>query len=642
MSKLKLLTIELIIALSLGIFASYMYMTETLFFENMNKKFTDMFFHLRGEIEPSKDIVIVDIDEKSLSQLGQWPWSRDKVATILTNLTKAEVGIIGLDIVFAEADRSSPKKVLSKFGFVHKDAEDYDAILADVLANTPTIMGYIFDFEESMKKGDTPNIATIIVEKNSQNRDFLPKAKGVISNISILQSSSYSSGFFNTVPDSDGIVRSVPLLVSYDDTVFPSLSLEILRLVYGASKIVINYSDIGITHISLDELVIPTDRFGRLSVNYRGKSRLYKYISAVDIYDNSFHKEDISGKIVLLGTSAAGLLDLRATPFESVYAGVEIHATAIDNALNQEFISHPSWIEAVDVLVIIVMLLAIVLFFALFGAIRTAIFSMLSMGLLFYMSYFLFVKEGIMLNLFYPLVSVTLLYLILTSLHYIFESKQKELIKDKFSKKVSKAVAESLIKQGNSDVFEAKQREVSIFFSDIRGFTSISEKLNDPKKLIEFLNIYMTPMTEIITESNGTVDKFIGEAIMAYWNAPNDVENHADVAVQSAVKQIKELKKVNKKLESLGFPSIDIGIGINTGDVVVGEMGSSGRSDYTIIGDSVNLGSRTEGLCKTYKAQILITEFTKQKLKKEYNIEFVDEVKVKGKEKEVKIYKVTP
>ncbi|HIP44489.1 MAG TPA: adenylate/guanylate cyclase domain-containing protein [Sulfurospirillum arcachonense] len=176
----------------------------------------------------------------------------------------------------------------------------------------------------------------------------------------------------------------------------------------------------------------------------------------------------------------------------------------------------------------------------------------------------------------------------------------------------------------------------------MRGFTSISEKLNDPKKLIEFLNIYMTPMTEIITESNGTVDKFIGDAIMAYWNAPNDVENHADVAVQSAVKQIKELKKVNKKLESLGFPSIDIGIGINTGDVVVGEMGSSGRSDYTIIGDSVNLGSRTEGLCKTYKAQILITEFTKQKLKKEYNIEFVDEVKVKGKEKEVKIYKVTP
>jgi len=642
LSKLKLLTIELIIALLLGALTSYMYIQDTLFFENMNKKFTDMFFHFRGEVSPSLDIVIVDIDEKSLSELGQWPWSRDKVAVILENLTKAEVGIIGLDILFAEVDNSSPKKVLEKFGFTHIDAKDNDEALAQALANTPTIMGYIFDFEESIKKGDTPNIATIIVEKNRQNRAFLPLAKGVIANISTLQKTSYSSGFFNTVPDSDGVVRSVPLVVSYDDTVFPSLSLEMLRLVYGASKIVINYSDIGITHISLDELEVPTDRFGRLSVNYRGKSKLYTYISAVDIYNNEFKKDEISGKIVLLGTSAAGLLDLRATPFESVYAGVEIHATAIDNILNNDFIFHPSWIESVDILIVMAMLLLIVFLFIFLGAIKTALLSIVSIVSFIYFAYFTFIEEGIILNVVYPLISSILLYMILTSLHYFLETTQKELIKDKFSKKVSKAVAESLIKQGNKDILQAQKREITIFFSDIRGFTTISEKFADPKKLIDFLNLYMTPMTEIITKNQGTVDKFIGDAIMAYWNAPLEVKNHADMALNSAIEQIKELNKLNTSLQKQGLPHIDIGIGINTGIAVVGEMGSKGRSDYTVIGDSVNLGSRTEGLCKTYKAQILITEFTKKQLKKEYNIVYLDDVKIKGKEKSVKIYKVIP
>lgn len=642
LNKFKLLTIELIIALSLGFFTSYMYIQDALFFENMNNKFIDIFFHFRGELQPSQDIVIIDIDEKSLSELGQWPWSRDKIATILENLTKAGVGIIGLDMLFAEVDNSSPKKVLEKFGFSHKDAKDNDEILSQTLSQTPTIMGYLFDFENKIKKGDIPNIATIIIEKNAQNRNFIPQAKGIISNIHVLQTASYSSGFFNTIPDRDGIVRRVPLVVSYEDTIFPSLSLEMLRLVYGAQRMVVNYSDIGITHISLDELNIPTDRFGRLSVNYRGKSKLYKYLSAVDIYKNEFKNEDIVSKIALFGTSAAGLLDLRATPFDSVYAGVEIHASAIDNVLNQDFISYPSWIESVDVSVILAILIVMVIFFTFFGAIKTAIFSMVSIGSLICLSYFMFIENGIILNVIYPLVSATILYMILTSLHYLLETKQKELIKDKFSKKVSKAVAESLIKDGDKDIFQAKEREVSVFFSDIRGFTSISEKLNDPKKLIDFLNIYMTPMTDIITNSHGTVDKFIGDAIMAYWNAPVEVKDHADIAVSSALAQIHELKKVNQKLEHMGYPSIDIGIGINTGLAVVGEMGSSGRSDYTIIGDSVNLGSRTEGLCKDYKAQILITEFTKARLKREYNIEFVDEVKVKGKEEAVKIYKVIP
>jgi len=641
MSKLKLLTIELTIALLLGFFSFYMYVSNNLFFENLNNKVVDSFFLIRGEVKPSDNIVIVDIDEKSLRELGQWPWSRDKVAQVLQNLTNAGVGIIGLDVVFAEYDNSSPKRVLDRLGVKGIEAPDFDDELAKTFANSPTISGYIFNFQETTET-KAPNISTIIVEKNYKDESYLPIAKGVITNIQILQESSYSSGFFNTIPDDDGIVRSVPLIVKYDGSIYPSLSLEILRLVYGAKKIVVNYEDIGISSISLDSLEIPTDRFGRLSLNYYGKSRLFKYMSAVDIYNNSFKKEDIEGRIVLVGTSAAGLLDLRATPFESTYAGVEVHTTAMENITNQSYISHPSWVEAVDILIILILLLLIVFLFVFLGAMKTAVMSVASIGAFIYVAYYFFVQDGIILNVIYPVITSVILYMILTSLHYLFESKQKELIKNKFAKKVSKAVAESLIKQGNKDILEAKEKEITIFFSDIRGFTTISENFADPKKLIDFLNLYMTPMTEIITNNQGTVDKFIGDAIMAYWNAPLDVENHADMALQSAIEQIKELEKLNIKLKEQNLPHIEIGIGINTGFAVVGEMGSQGRSDYTIIGDSVNLGSRTEGLCKIYKAQILITEFTKKALIEEYNIEFIDDVKVKGKENSVKIYKVIP
>jgi len=642
MGKLKLLTTELIIALLLGILTSYIYISQAPFFENINSKITDAFFLSRGEIKPSDNVVIVDIDEKSLKELEQWPWSRDKVAQILQNLTDAQVGIIGLDIVFAESDNSSPERVLKKLGIKNVDAPDFDDILANTLANTPTISGYMFNFQAKTQDAKAPNIATIVVEKNYTDNEYIPIANGVIPNIDVLQQNSYSSGFFNTIPDDDGIVRSVPLLVKYESIIYPSLSLEMLRLVYGANKIVVEYGQSGISSVKLDDQVIPTDRFGRFNLNYYGKSRLFKYLSAVDIYNKNFKKEDIEGKIVLIGTSAGGLLDLRATPFDSVYAGVEVHATAIENILKKSYIKIPDWIEAVNILIIWIMIVFVSVISLYFGATLGALFFSLIVSGFVYLSYYVFVYEGIVLSVVYPFLSSIVLYLILTTLHYVFEAKQKELIKGKFAKKVSKAVAETLIKQGDKDVFEAKEEEISIFFSDIRGFTSISEKLNNPKKLIEFLNLYMTPMTQIITDAEGTVDKFIGDAIMAYWNAPLKVENHADVALQSAIEQIKELKKVNEKLDKLGFPSINIGIGINTGLAVVGEMGSKGRSDYTIIGDSVNLASRTEGLCKTYKAQILITEFTKAKLKKEYNIEFLDVVKVKGKEKAVKIYKVTP
>jgi adenylate cyclase len=640
MKKNNLLKTEFIVILVLCFFVSFFYLQKNSFFENLNKNLTDYLYMIRGEKKPSNNVIIVDIDEKSLKKLGQWPWSRDKVAKILQNLTNANVGIVGLDIVFAETDNSSPKIILNKLGLHNIKAPDFDKILADTLLETPTITGYIFDFKEEFIRGSIPNIPAIIIEKGDIKSNILPRASGIITNIPLIQTNSFSSGFFNTIPDSDGIVRSVPLLVKFKDTVYPSLSLEILRLVYGSNKIVINYIDTGVESVSIGKKNIKTDKFGRVALNYYGKSKLFKYISAVDIFDNKFKKEDIEGKIVLIGTSASGLLDLRATPLESTYAGVEIHATAIENIINDEYLKKFEFEEIANLSVIWLLLILILIFFKFFNALKSTIFSASLVAMYLVFVFWLFESKMILINIIYPLSASIGLYMFLSSIYYFFETKQKELIKKKFSKKVSLAVAETLINEDTKDVLEPKEREVSIFFSDIRGFTSISEKLQNPKKVIDFLNFYMTPMAEIITKNGGTIDKFIGDAIMAYWNAPLEVKNHADMAIKSAISQIKRLKKLNIELKKLNFPCIDIGIGINTGLVVVGEMGSSGRSDYTIIGDSVNLASRVEGLCKTYKTNILITEFTKNSLKEEYNIEFVDEVKVRGKKELVKIYKV--
>ena len=629
----------LFIFIVIGFFI-YQYLFYSSLYEKFDKKFIDLFFQIRGEKPVSPDVVIVDIDERSLANLGQWPWPRWKVAKILDNLTKTGAGIIGLDIVFAEPDNSSPARVLQKLHIKNVRAPDYDAILAHSIANSPTILGYIFYFHQ--KKGGTPpNIPAIFIERNPpQNGHFLLEASGVVLNIPIIQQAAYSSGFFNTIPDGDGVVRSAPLLMRYQNGMYPSLAMEIVRVAIGVKKVFINYSDVGVDTITLGELAIPVDRFGRLFINYRGPAKSYRYISAMDIFNNTFDKNLVRGKVVLIGTSALGLLDLRATPFDSTFPGVEIHANIIDNIINQDFLYTPDWIEAFDLTMIVLTGLLMAASLILFSG-EWLLVSSLSVFTLFFVGvYTLFSRYGMIVNIIFPFLTMLVLFITLILLNYFFERRQKELIKKKFEKKVSPAVVQDLLKHSDN-ALEIKEKEVTVFFSDIRSFTTISEKIGDPKRLIQLLNSYMTPMVDIIFRYRGTIDKFIGDAIMAYWNAPNDVANHYDMAVQSAIEQIAYLHStLNPSFVQRGFPIINIGIGINSGDVIVGEMGSEGRSDYTVIGDNVNLASRLEGLNKYYGTHIIISEFTYKKLQKSYNIRELDIVLVKGKRKAVTIYEV--
>lgn len=623
----------------ISIIALYIFFPKSL--ESIDNRLRDYMFILRGEIPQNEKVIIVDIDEKSLKQIGQWPWSRDVLSVMLENLTNAGVAIIGFDIVFAEEDRTSPHKILKKFNLNGSNVPNYDEQFAQTIANTPTILGYQFQLNDtSFIEEKTPQIPAIFIEKNKDfDVDYVINGKGTILNIPIVQDNSYSSGFFNNVPDESGIIRSVPLVIRYNEQLYPSLAFELLRAALDVKKVVVNYNNLGVQDISLGDITIPTDRYGRIIVNYRGKEKTFKYISAGDIINNTFNQKDIEGKVVLVGTSAAGLFDLRATPFESVFPGVEVHANVIDNILQGDFLSKPSWADGANIMHIV--LLGLILFLVVinlniyFIPISIGVFLAVDMYLIYYVLFY----KGMILNIFFPLFTVIITSAVAVLVNYLFEIRQSNMIKHKFASKVSPKVMEDLLKNEN-DTLQGQSKEVTVFFSDVRGFTNISEAMPNAKALIEFLNQYMEPMSDIIMKHEGTIDKFIGDAIMAYWNAPSDVKNHQDKAVKASLEQIKHLKVLNEKLKSENKPTIDIGIGLNCGVAVVGEMGSSGRSDYTVIGDPINLGARLESLCKYYDSKLNISNFMKENLKEEYVLRFLDLVKVKGKTEPVEIWQV--
>lgn len=622
-------------------------------FQSLDNRLRDFFFIMRGPIPQSGNVVIVDVDEKSLHALGQWPWERDVIAKLLQNLSNAGAGIIGLDVVFPEQDKSSPAYVNKKLNLHLKNPPDYDAIFAKTIASTPTILGYVFNVENNSTGVVPPQIPAIFIEHNAPEDTTVLKAKGVLLNIAKIQDSAYSSGFFNNIPDDSGMIRSVPLIMSYEDQLYPSLAMEMIRVALDASQVSVNYGELGVESIQAGGLNIPTDRHGRLFINFRGGAKTFHYISAMDVINNSFDKDLVKGKFVLLGTTSTGLLDLRAMPFDAVFPGVEVHANAIDNILTGDFLVRPSWIAGADLSLIIFIFIVSFIVFNYIEAFWIFFAFILEFALIYtFLSYMLF-EKGLIFNILFPFASLILSMMLATLMNFFLETKQKNIIKGKFASKVSASVMENILQQQDSGSLHGSEREVTISFSDVRSFTNISEAIDNPKDLIELMNLYMDPMTEIIMEEKGTVDKFIGDAIMSYWNAPQDVEEHADRAVIASIRQLHALGELNEKLMNMpkfekaatlfmneNKPLIDIGIGINTGEAIVGEMGSSHRSDYTVIGDSVNVASRVESLCKYYGSRLSISNFTKAQLKGEYIFRFLDYVTVKGKHEPVEIWQV--
>ena len=609
-------------------------------FEALDAKLHDFLFLARGVEKPSDDIVIVDIDEDALKTFGQWPWSRNLIAHLLDNLTRSGAGIIGLDIVFAEEDRSSPSRIVKQLGLHVSNVQDYDAILAQSIANAPVIGGYFFNFEQNSSI-EGPSIPAIFLEKGHKSSTLgVPTSSGITLNIPTIQNAFYSTGFFNNMPDEGGIIRSVPLIIRYDMSLYPSLALEMIRIYSQAQKVYVNNSDFGVESISLNNITIPTDAFGRLRVNFKGPGHTYKYISAAKILNGDFNTTAIEGKFVLVGTSAIGLVDLRATPFDEVMPGVELHANTIDTILSQNFLIESIDTHTYNTLILIATILLSTLIFTLSSEWLYLPLIALLLFSAYYLNMYVFFTLGLVINILFPLAGMLMSMFSVLLIEYIFTASQKKELQKAFAKKVSPQVMNDIIEHSSEGLLTPKEKEVSIFFSDIRSFTNISEKIGHPNRLITMLNEYMTPMVDIVIAHHGTVDKFIGDAVMAYWNAPVEVKNHQDRAVQSALEQLDKLNELNVHIQEVYDVTINIGIGIHSGVATIGEMGSDGRSDYTIIGDNVNLASRLEGLCKPYGVKLIISEFTKAALVESYIIRELDIVRVKGKDHPVTIYEV--
>lgn len=635
-SKKLFITLLSAITSSLALIILYLYLPISI--QSLDGRLRDFLFLVRGAKTTQSPIVIIDIDEKSLRELGQFPWERRVMGILLDKIAKSGASTIGINLPFVEVDKSSPSYFAKKHKIPGK-FPNYDYELAYVLQKTPSILGYGFDFEKAHQEGIAPYINALFVENDMPDKEYLLQAKGVISNYSTLQDAVSTSGFFNNIADNSGVIRSVPLLVRYDGLVYPSLVFEMYRTVAKKEYIQINYDTKGINTIDLEGETIQTDKNGRIYINYKGPKYTYTYMSASDIIKNRIKTAELKDKFILIGTSATTLKDLRTTPYGNTMPGVEIHANVLDNLLQKNYLTKPVFAEKFN-LIIIASLSFFMIICIIYFPLRYLIpFLIVVLGLVFMGYYYLTFNYYLILNILYPIATIILCSIIGLVISYFLEERQKENIKSRFAKKVSEKVMEDLLEADADNPLGGEEKEVTIFFSDIRAFSSLSEKL-PPQKLVQLLNAYLSPMSDIIRQHNGVIDKFIGDSIMAYWNAPKENENHADDAISAALEQIDYHPTLNDELAKNFNARINFGIGINTGFAIVGEMGSHDRSDYTVIGNSINLAARLEGLCPVYGAKLIISKRTKERLKTDYNFLQLDTIRAKGIKEPVDIYTI--
>ena len=612
-----------------------------------------------GGVDPR--VVILDIDERSLDKnvLGRWPWRRDKISALLKKLfDEYGVVIIGFDVVFAEPDESSGLPVLEKLAKGRlKDVGqfqsalnelrpelDYDAVLANTLKGRPVVLGYYFSSEENaVHSGAIPQ--PVLPKGTFQGRNIgFTSWRGYGGNLPEFQANAANAGHFNPLVDPDGVSRRVPMLAEYQGAYYEALSLAIIRVLAGYPKVEPgfppdrfvsrNYS--GLEWLKVGPVTIPVDESVSALIPYRGKRGSFKYISFADIYSDKVPKDELKGKIALIGTSAPGLLDLRSTPVGSVFPGVEIHANMITAMLDNNFKQKPPYMLGAEVVLLLIGGIALAMLVPLLSPLKATLVSLLAMLLITGLNVMLWAKGGMVLPLASSLLMTAALFALNMSWGYFVESRSKRQFTELFGQYVPPELVDKMAEDPEKYSMEGKSEELTVLFSDIVGFTSISESL-EPRELSQFINDYLTAMSLVIRNNRGTLDKYIGDAIMAFWGAPVEDPEHARQGVITAMAMQTELDKVRAQMLARGWPDIRIGVGVNTGQMRVGDMGSKLRKAYTVMGDAVNLGSRLEGLTRIYGVGIIVGPYTKQ-LVKDMVFRELDRVKVKGKDEPVDIF----
>jgi adenylate cyclase len=620
--------------------------------EELRVRVFDSFQRIDPRVKTARPVTIVDIDEKSLARLGQWPWPRTQLADMIVNLTNLGAVAIGFDVVFSEADRLNPEVAAKSMRDLDeatraklRDLPSNDQVLADAIRRSRVVLGQTGLLSEtSVLDKELP--VTGFASVGEDIEPFLFEFAGLLRNIPVLEKTAAGRGVLTIVPERDGIIRRVPMVLRAQGTMMPSLSLEILRVITGTPTVLIKSDKAGIKSIKLRQLEIPTDKNGQLWVHFARRDPSI-YVPAVDVLDGSVPIDKIKGKLVLIGTSAVGLYDVKTTPVARAMPGVEVHAQILESLLTGAAVSQPNYAIALEFFAAMILGLLVIIFAPNFGPTTLVLVGALLAGLLVGTSWIFYQHYRLLLDFTYPLLSTTAIYLTLIFASYVREQRQRRQIRSAFNQYLSPALVEQLAQSPERLVLGGEERELTILFSDVRGFTTISETYkHDPQGLTRLMNRFLTPLTNTILARKGYIDKYMGDAIMAFWNAPLDDNQHERNACEAAVDMLERIDELNQVREQEAkdgghvYIPIHVGIGLNTGLTVVGNMGSDLKFNYSVLGDAVNLASRLEGQTKDYGFPIIVGSKTALAVKDHFAILELDFIMVKGKKEPEVIYAI--
>ncbi len=625
-------------------------------FEEISLKVFDTFQKIHPRPFEDAGVRFIDIDDETLKRYGQWPWPRTQAAELINKLSESGAAAVTLDIVFSEPDRTSPSNVIKSWEktsspelaqFV-KGLPDHDRVLAETISKSKVITGFILTAAETEVK---PALKAGIAFAGENPLAYLLPFRGAVTNLPEIEKSSSGNGSFNFIAETDGIIRRVPLILRLGDSIYPSLVAEIARVAQGASSIIVKSSassgesnfgeHTGIVNIKIGKAVIPTDEQGRVWLYDTGKIA-QRTVPAWKILSGEFDPASMKDTIAVIGSSAGGIKDLRATPLNPVAAGTEIHVQLTEQILTGNYLQRPDWAVGAEMFFLVLLGLALIILLPRLGALGSAAICLLAIAGAFGFSWYSFIQSKLLFDPVFPSAASLVIYLVVSLMNYWRTENEKNQVRTAFGRYLSPSVVEQLANHPERLKLGGETKNMTVLFSDIRSFTTISERMN-AEELTRFMNQYLTPMTDVILKHGGTIDKYIGDSIMAFWNAPLEDSEHAKHACQAAIAMQEELKALNNRLHQESqthhrvFVPIHMGIGINTGNCSVGNMGSAQRFDYSVLGDSVNLASRLESLSKIYGIDLLIGENTFDAAKSENALE-IDLIRVKGKNQPARIF----
>lgn len=605
---------------------------------------------------------IVDIDEASLKQLGQWPWPRSILAELIDKLAQGGAQLVGVDILLSEPDRTAPHEVTKLWNLSADNnivdtliatIPDPDAQLVEAIKSTPTVLSFL---AHHTGEGRRPEMKTGLAFAGDHPSAFIPRYAAATPSLEQLEAAAAGNGSSNSLPDSDGLLRRLPMLLLLEQgasettsQVAPTLVAEMVRVSQGATSMTIKGSGAsqaesygmhtGVVSLKIGDRVIPTSPDGSIWLHFT-HSVERRYLSAIDVLEQRVPAEEIDGHIILIGSSAEGLKDRVPTPLNPVMAGVEVHAQALEQILARHYIQRPDWVDGFEVIALLLFGTLLILLLRHARGLYVGLVAAGGISLTLTVSLVSFTHFKLLIDPLYPVVGVLLVYLSGSLLVYLNSERERRQIRGAFSRYLSPVMVTKLADNPQQLKLGGESREMTLLFADIRGFTSISEKM-DAEALTRFLNQFLTPMTQAILDRQGTIDKYMGDAIMAFWNAPMDDHSHPENACFAALDMLSALEEFNKQRlasgRSDGGGVISIGIGINSGYCSVGNLGSDQRFDYSVIGDAVNLASRLEGQSKHYGVQVVVGETTQQRVKGLAFIE-LDRVCVLGKQTPERIF----